>query len=52
MIPMQSQDCRLGFGPDVTCVGMPSFTENTPPGKPVMTRAEATEIAEFLLGQK
>ena len=28
MIPMQSQDCRLP--PPATCVGMPSFTENTP----------------------
>jgi cytochrome c oxidase subunit II len=51
MIPMQSQDCRLPAGPDVTCVGMPSFTENTPKGQKVMTQAQAGQIADFLLGQ-
>ena len=51
MIPMESKDCRLPPAPDVTCVGMPSFTTNTPKGQPTMTRAEAEEIADFLLGQ-
>ena len=52
LIPMQSKDCRLPPGPNVTCVGMPSFTKNTPKGDPVMTRDEAQQIAEFLLSQK
>jgi cytochrome c oxidase subunit II len=52
MIPMQSQDCRLlATNPSVTCAGMPSFTENTPKGMPVMTHDQAAEIADFLLGQ-
>jgi cytochrome c oxidase subunit 2 len=51
MIPMQSQDCRLPASPTVTCVGMPSFTENTPKGMQVMTKAQAEQIADFLLGQ-
>ena len=51
MIPMESQDCRLPPSPTVTCVGMPSFTENTPKGQPVMTKAQAETIADFLLGQ-
>lgn len=49
MIPMQSEECRLPAGPGNVCVGMPSFTENTPPGQPTMTRDEATEIADYLL---
>jgi len=52
LIPMQSKDCRLTPGPNVTCVGMPSFTKNTPKGDPVMTRDEAQQIDEFLLAQK
>ena len=28
---------------------MPSFTENTPKGLPVMTRQEAETIADYLL---
>jgi cytochrome c oxidase subunit II len=47
MIPMQSADCRLP--PPATCVGMPSFTENTPKGLPVMTRQEAETLADYLL---
>ena len=50
MIPMQSEDCRLP--PPATCVGMPSFTENTPPGLPVMTKAEAETLADYLLELK
>jgi len=52
MIPMESQDCRLPPGPGVTCVGMPSFTENTPKGDPVMTREQAETLADYLLSLK
>jgi cytochrome c oxidase subunit 2 len=53
MIPMESADCRLGLGvPGVTCVGMPSFTEDTPPGYPVMTRQQAETLADYLLSLK
>jgi len=52
MIPMSSQDCRLPPSPSNICVGMPSFTENTPKGEPVMTQAQAEDIATFLLEQK
>ena len=48
MIPMQSQDC-LPIGNGGTCVGMPSFTENLPKSQPAMTKAEAGEIADYLL---
>jgi len=51
MIPMSSQGCRLPPG-DGICVGMPSFIENTPPGMKSMTRAQAEDIADFLLEQK
>ena len=50
MIPMQSEDCRLP--PPATCVGMPSFTENTPKGYPVMTRQQAEILADYLLSLK
>ena len=50
LIPMQSKDCRLPA--PATCVGMPSFTENTPKGDPVMTRQEAETIADYLLSLK
>jgi len=52
MIPMQSKECRLPPGPSVTCVGMPSFTENTPKGQQSMTQQQAEDIADFLLEQK
>jgi hypothetical protein len=56
VIPMQSRDCRKGTGapgqPGVTCVGMPSFTLNTPPGKPTMTRSQAETLADYLLSLK
>jgi cytochrome c oxidase subunit 2 len=54
LIPMQSEECRLGppGTPGVTCVGMPSFTSDTPEGKPVMTRAEAEALADYLLELK
>ena len=48
---MQSKDCRLP--PPATCVGMPSFTKNTPKGDyPVMTRPQAEQIADYLLAEK
>jgi cytochrome c oxidase subunit 2 len=50
MVPMQSKDCRLP--PPATCVGMPSFTKNTPKGYPVMTRQDADTIVSYLLGEK
>lgn len=51
MIPMESKDCREP--PPATCVGMPSFTKDTPKGDyPVMTRPQAEEIADYLLGEK
>ncbi len=61
MIPMQSKECRLTTpAADNECVGMPSFTEDTPKGNqpgtgepwPVMTRAEAEQIADYLLELK
>ena len=53
MIPMQSKVCRETTpAADNECVGMPSFTEDTPAGDPVMTRAEAEQIADYLLELK
>jgi cytochrome c oxidase subunit 2 len=52
MIPMSSKDCRLPPSPSNICVGMPSFTENTPPGQQSMTQRQAEDIADFLLEQK
>lgn len=50
MIPMQSKVCRLTTpAADNECVGMPSFTKDTPKGMPVMTHAEAEQIADYLL---
>jgi cytochrome c oxidase subunit 2 len=51
MIPMESQGCRLPPG-EKPCVGMPSFTENTPKGLPSMTRTQAEQIADYLLELK
>ncbi len=50
MIAMESQKCRQP--PETPCVGMPSFTKNTPKGQPVMTRADADTIVTYLLGEK
>jgi cytochrome c oxidase subunit 2 len=50
LIPMASQDCRDPVG-DGICVGMPSFTTNTPKGMPVMTSEEANTLADWLLEQ-
>jgi cytochrome c oxidase subunit II len=52
LIPMQSKDCRKGLPPTYTCVGMPSFTKNTPSGQPVMTQSDADQIVGYLLGEK
>ncbi len=49
MVPMQAKDCRRP--PPATCVGMPSFTKNTPRGEPVMTREDAETIVSYLLGE-
>lgn len=49
LLPMQSEDCRIGLPPIATCVGMPSFTKDTPEGEPVMTRREAEALADYLL---
>jgi cytochrome c oxidase subunit 2 len=50
MIAMASTDCREP--PPATCVGMPSFTKNTPKGLPVMTQTDADTIVSYLLGEK
>jgi len=52
MVPMSSQDCRLPPAPGNICVGMPSFSQNTPKGQATMTRAQAEQIADFLLEQQ
>jgi cytochrome c oxidase subunit 2 len=54
LIPMESKDCRKGVPgtPGVTCVGMPSFTTNTPHGMPVMTEQQAGTLADYLLSLK
>jgi len=50
LIPMESEECRLPPSPfEHTCVGMPSFTKDTPEGQPTMTRAEAETLADYLL---
>ena len=51
MIAMQSKDCRLP-PPPATCVGMPSFTKNTPKGQKSMTPEDANTIVDYLLGEK
>jgi cytochrome c oxidase subunit 2 len=52
MIAMQTENPKCRPSPVEGCVGMPSFTENTPPGQPVMTKAEAEQIADYLLQLK
>ncbi len=50
LIPMESQECRLPPSPfEHTCVGMPSFVNDTPEGQPTMTRSEAEALADYLL---
>jgi cytochrome c oxidase subunit 2 len=50
MLPMETEDPKCRPAPQEGCVGMPSFTENAG-DEPVMTRAEAEQIADFLLEQ-
>ena len=53
LIAMQSKKCRdPGVVPGDGCIGMPSFTKNTPKGLPVMTDADANTIADYLLSGK
>ena len=53
LISMQSKDCRIQPPPkNVICVGMPSFTKNTPHGAKTMTPADAETIVTYLLGEK
>ena len=53
LIPMESKQCRDPGEPAAGhCVGMPSFSQNTPPGQPTMTRQEAGQIADYLLQLK
>jgi cytochrome c oxidase subunit 2 len=50
MIAMHSKTCRVST--QTGCVGMPSFTENTPKGQPTMTQQDADTIVTYLLGEK
>jgi cytochrome c oxidase subunit 2 len=53
LIPMQSKACRdPGEPASGKCVGMPSFSRDTPPGQPTMTQQEAEQIADYLLQLK
>lgn len=53
LIPMESKQCRDPGEPAAGhCVGMPSFSQNTPAGQPTMTRQEAEQIADYLLQLK
>jgi cytochrome c oxidase subunit II len=50
LIPMESKACRdPGEPAEGQCVGMPSFSRDTPSGQPTMTRQEAEQIADYLL---
>jgi cytochrome c oxidase subunit 2 len=50
LIPMESEHCRDEGEPATgRCVGMPSFSRDTPAGQPTMTRQEAAQIADYLL---
>lgn len=50
LVPMESQDCLLP--PPATCVGMPSFTQDLPPGPGPMPKSDAETIADYLLSLK
>jgi cytochrome c oxidase subunit 2 len=53
LIPMQSKACREPGEPAAgKCVGMPSFSRDTPAGQPTMTQQEAEQIADYLLQLK
>jgi cytochrome c oxidase subunit 2 len=50
LIPMESKACRDPGEPAAgKCVGMPSFSRDTPAGQPTMTQQEAEQIADYLL---
>jgi cytochrome c oxidase subunit II len=50
LIPMESKACRDPGEPAAgRCVGMPSFSRDTPAGQPTMTQQEAEQIADYLL---
>ena len=51
LIPMESATCRSSPPGENRCVGMPSFTTNTPPGLSEMTQDQANTIADWLLEQ-
>jgi cytochrome c oxidase subunit 2 len=50
MIAMHAQTCRKSVLSG--CVGMPSFTKDTPKGQPTMTQQDADTIVTYLLGEK
>ena len=53
LIPMESKACREPGEPVAgKCVGMPSFSRDTPAGQPTMTQQEAEQIADYLLQLK
>lgn len=53
LVPMQSKTCREPTAtPGLGCIGMPSFTNNTPEGQPVMTQSDAETIADYLLANQ
>jgi cytochrome c oxidase subunit 2 len=53
LIPMESKACRESGEPAAgKCVGMPSFSRDTPAGQPTMTQQEAEQIADYLLQLK
>lgn len=52
MIPMQTESDKCRPNPVNGCIGMPSFINNVPKGEPKMSRADAEQIADFLLEQK
>ena len=53
LIAMSSKDCRIQPPPkNVICVGMPSFTKNTPHGAKKMTPEDANTLVTYLLGEK
>ncbi|MFL6242658.1 MAG: cytochrome c oxidase subunit II [Acidimicrobiia bacterium] len=53
LIPMESKACREAGEPAAgKCVGMPSFSRDTPAGQPTMTQQEAEQIADYLLQLK
>ena len=52
MISMSSTACRQTPKATTICVGMPSFTKNTPHGAKTMTPQDADTIVTYLMGEK